>query len=186
MSSQQPNIKNIGPNTSLLRRRLTDLGLEFDVDDALDEENPGAPNVTYASFAGTPPSQQWFVFFFTHEEIGLVRCYVNFYQAQSTREANNLLKVANHINYNWLLNANLEFSSPPDYLRIKSYFNAGRNGFPAAEFSAWVKKQIARGGYMSMLFANIAADTDDFDLNSQITNATKKVEETFGYQVDID
>lgn len=186
MSSQQPNTKKIGPNTSFLRSCLSELGLEFDVDDTLDQKNPGAPNVTYASFAGTPPGEQWFVFFFTHEESGLVRCYVNFYQAKSSREANNLLKVANHINYNSLLNANIELTSPLDYLRIKSYFNAGINGFPVTEFSAWVKKQISRGNYMSLLFTNIKADTDDFDLDSQIANATGKVEEALGYQVDID
>ncbi|WP_155649124.1 hypothetical protein [Burkholderia cepacia] len=160
--------------------------MEFDVDDTLDPKNPSAPNVTYASFAGSRPGQQWFVFFFTHEEIGLVRCYVNFYQAKSPREANNLLKVANHINYNFLLNANMELTSPLNYLRIKSYFNSGGNGFPATEFSAWVKKQISRGNYMSLLFANIEADTDEFDLDNQITKATGKVEEALGHQADID
>ncbi|WP_146125766.1 hypothetical protein [Burkholderia ambifaria] len=170
-------------NSELVKILLDRLNLKHTVASPPGDEGDGV-EVYSVAFNDTDFDSKWYLIIFTHRDQSILRFYSYIQGFEDDSNYVNVLKVLNFINYEYILRGNLEYVTESNSVRFKSEFNYPAKGLPISETMERIKFEIARCGYMSILFRAIDFKSDD--TASSVTAARGKVREDLGMEDDID
>ncbi|HDR9148887.1 TPA: hypothetical protein QDA88_001202 [Burkholderia vietnamiensis] len=169
--------KSPGHNTRFLREVLRDYKFKFDEAESDADMDAMSDFMTTVQFAGDNESQRWNLFFFSNDVTGIVRAYAQIFNPSKEIPLTTLLVLTNTLNYDHLINANVEMD-PERSIRIKSSFISHTSGIPTNEFVNWIRDQIKRGDYLNRLYSKI--DWKFKDANQEIEKTKKLVNKSLG------
>lgn len=135
-------------------------------------------------FNDTDFSSKWYFIIFTHVNGAFLRFYSHLLNFEDGSRYDDVLKVLNFINYEYLLSGNLEYVTETNSVRFKSGFDYPARGLPASETMERIKFEIARCSYMSILLRTIEFGSED--VARSVTLARGKIRADLGMESDMD
>jgi len=132
---------------------------------------PNHVGVTHISFSDEEPAP-WQMVVFTHDDTALARAYAHIYRPKKN-DLGALYVLINFVNYQFMLDAMLDFSESTNTVRVRSNFRGVGRGLPTYEFLDWFQLNLARGDFLRKVFH--AVDYSAADLQAEYHRAVEKV-----------